>query len=806
MKDANEWLAQMVKSLRQKGSEGNHPKIKLVKQGYGRLRLNRAVDRNVLCLNGKVYSTGLGTHAESIIEISLPRPGQRLTGLAGVDDNDYTRVNSTPLVFSVVAGGKEVWNSGPQAVDSTPAVINADLGGEREVTLKVSGNFKGGHADWADLKVILDDGSSVTLGSPVEQCGGFSFSYGGHPSGEFLKQWKLDEVKPSVQEDFTLHQLARTDPATGLKVIIEIKEYEKFPVVEWTVRFKNEGSKDSLILEDIKSLDLMFPNDDALLHYHTGDYCAQDGYEPHQASLSPGADLKFAPNGGRPTDKAWPYYNIECENGKKGLILVVGWAGQWASQFKGGENHVRITAGQELTHFKLHPGEEARTPLSVLLFWRGDKTHSHNLWRRWMMACNMPRLDGKLPVPLLPAYTGRWFEELAKATTETQIAFIDRYLDEGIKLDYWWMDAGWYPCGSGWWNTGTWEPDFKRFPKGLREVSDYAHSKKIGTILWFEPERANEGTWLWEKHPEWLLKSDREASRLLNLGDPEALKWTIEHISDQIVKEGIDLYRQDFNMPPLDYWRSADALDRQGMTEMRHVEGYLAFWKELRRRFPGMLIDSCASGGRRNDLETMRLSVPFHKTDYDYADNSTKQAFHHTLALWFPYFGAYVLPVDDVDTYAFRSSIAPMTLLTYDLRRRDIDWSKLRKLCEEWRKVVATEYFYGDYYPLTKFNRAEDLWIGWQFHRPDTGVGIVQAFRRKDSPFESARFKLQGLDPEATYLVTDMDSPEKADSIKGKELLENGLHVAMKNAPQAALVIYRRKSLASHRDAEAEGC
>ncbi len=151
------------------------------------------------------------------------------------------------------------------------------------------------------------------------------------------------------------------------------------------------------------------------------------------------------------------------------------------------------------------------------------------------------------------------------------------------------------------------------------------------------------------------------------------------------------------------------------------------------KRFPNMLIDSCASGGRRNDLETMRLSVPLHKTDYDYADLPTKQAFHHSLSSWLPYYGAYVLPVDTVDVYAFRSALAPMTMLAYDLRRRDVDWRPLKQLTEEWRRITGAGYFYGDYYPLTPYNRDDTQWIAWQFHRPDLGTGLVQAFRRKNS-------------------------------------------------------------------------
>ena len=38
---------------------------------------------------------------------------------------------------------------------------------------------------------------------------------------------------------------------------------------------------------------------------------------------------------------------------------------------------------------------------------------------------------------------------------------------------------------------------------------------------------------------------------LLNLGNPEARKWLTEHISRLIKEQGIDLYREDFNIDPL---------------------------------------------------------------------------------------------------------------------------------------------------------------------------------------------------------------------------------------------------------------
>ena len=108
-------------------------------------------------------------------------------------------------------------------------------------------------------------------------------------------------------------------------------------------------------------------------------------------------------------------------------------------------------------------------------------------------------------------------------------------------------------------------------------------------------------------------------------------------------------------MDPLGHWRKNDPPDRQGITENLHVQGYLAYWDELRRRHPNLIIDSCASGGRRNDLETLRRAVPLHPTDYNYSHLAAKQAFHLSLFQWIPYFGSNTMPIDTVDAYAFRS-------------------------------------------------------------------------------------------------------------------------------------------------------
>jgi alpha-galactosidase len=485
----------------------------------------------------------------------------------------------------------------------------------------------------------------------------FSFVYDGKSSSELLAHWEFKSGSRKLDEMRTKHILTWSDPQSRITVRCVAIEYDDSPAVEWTLYFKNEGNERSPLLKDIQALDAQFerePGDEFVLHGTKGDWCAPDSYQPFDKKLEPGTTQRFAPFGGRPTNAAFPYYNLQSPVG--GILLAIGWPGQWASSFvRDQERGLRITAGQEVLSASLKPGEEIRSPLIAMVFWQGsDVVRAQNLWRGWMVAHNLPRTaDGKLPPTQIVACSSHQFKEMTQANEENQKLFVDRYLEEGMKLDYWWMDAGWYPCNGEWVNTGTWEPDRTRFPNGLRAVSDHARAKGIKTIVWFEPERVGDpDSWLAKEHPEWLLSKKAETpaapkgggfgsgpGSLLNLGNDEARNWLIDHVDRTLREQGIDLYRQDFNMDPLPFWWGADSPERQGMTENLYVQGYLAYWDALRQRHPDLRIDSCASGGRRDDLETLRRAVPLIRSDHLFEPTS-QQNHHFAFASWIPYHGA----------------------------------------------------------------------------------------------------------------------------------------------------------------------
>jgi len=763
----------------------------IVLENHGPVQMNSRAGAP-LKIGDAEYAHGLYCHAVSRVVVRLPSAGKTFTSVVGVDSH----AGGGSIVFSVTVGGKEAFNSGVRRISDPGLPIRVDLGGATQFTLEVGDAGDGiscDQADWADAMVALESGDVIRLGdmpfgsehSALTADPPFSFSYDGRPSAEILKTWEIQRASRNLDSSRIERTVTYTDPKTGLIVRCVGIEYLDFPTVEWTVYFRNAGAEDTPVLSDIQALDMHLKSSgqgDFILHHHTGTLVSAHDFEPHETPLKARESMRFAPPGGRPLGTVFPYFNVECEN--QGVIVVVGWPGQWAAQFTRDEAlGLDIRAGQELTHLRLHPGEEVRTPLIVLQFWQGDRIRSQNIWRRWMLAHNLPRYAGKLPDPQMPAVSGNQFPGLL-CNEKDEILYLDRYAEEGIRLDYWWMDAGWYPNKGDWTSTGTWEVDASRFPHGLRAVTDHAHAQGVKSIVWFEPERVTPGSWLYENHPEWLLGKDGE-QKLLDLGNPQAREWLTNHFDRLITEQGIDAYRQDFNIDPLPYWRANDAEDRRGITENRYVTGYLAFWDELRRRHPNMLIDSCASGGHRNDLETMRRSVPLLRSDY-ILDPIGEQGHTYGLAFWLPYYGTGFI---DFDTYIFRSTMCPNTTLSCDARRKDLDWDLLRRLTAQWRQVA--HYYFGDYYPLTRYSLDSDQWMAWQFDRPDLGEGMMQAFRRPESPYESARFKLRGLIPDADYQVTNLDIGDSL-TMSGSEMTERGLSLVLKNQPDSVIIVYKR--------------
>jgi alpha-galactosidase len=294
--------------------------------------------------------------------------------------------------------------------------------------------------------------------------------------------------------------------------------------------------------------------------------------------------------------------------------------------------------------------------------------------------------------------------------------------------------------------------------------------------VWCQPERVSPGTWPYELHPQWLLGPDG-GDKLLNFGNPEAWQWAVEHFTRLIQDQGIDIYRQDMNIDPVGFWRTNDGPDRQGITEINHVNGYLAYLDAPLLRTPGLRIDHF-----RIDLETLRRAAPLILgIDFEPVGD---QCHNYRLSSWLPWHG---LCSRIIATYDFRSMMCPAIVSGWDLRRQDLDYSLARRLVHEWEQIAVN--YLGDFYPLTPYSLQNDTWMAWQFDRPESGEGIVQAFRRRDNTEKSRTFKLQGLNPQTQYTIMDFDR-HTTRTVAGRELAEHGLTIHLSKQPDAAVIAY----------------
>jgi alpha-galactosidase len=749
-------------------------------------------------IGDKEYSRGLYCHAISKVEVRLPGPGKNFTTVVGLDHNDDTARGKGSVVFTVKVKDKVAFQSEVMRFGTPGREVNVDLAGSDTFTLEIGDAGDGigwDQSDWADAKATLADGKELWLGDmplrdrrseqgppPIQRTSALpiSFVYDGHSSDELLAVWPKKSARKKLDSSRTQHTLTWTDPRTRLEVRCVAVEYSDFPVAEWTVFFKNTGQADTPILENLQALDARFErgtDDEFTLHGNKGDWCAPQSYEPYHRTLGPRASSSFAPDGGRPTNgpRGWPYFNLQMPGG--GLIFAIGWPGQWACSFiRDDQRRLRTVAGQQVTHLFLKPGEEIRTPLIAAFFWKGtDTVRAQNLWRRWFLAHNIPRINGRPPPTMMQMQCYRTFE---KGGEKDLYDTVEEFNQNGIAVDLCWRDAGWYPCKGSWPNTGTWEIDSARYPHGFRPFSDWVHAQGKKFIVWFEPERVGDKeSWLAKNHPDWIL-----GGNLLNLGNPDAWHWLVDHIDGMLREQGIDYYRQDFNMDPLPNWRANDTPNRQGMTEMKHVIGYLAFWDELHRRHPGLLIDSCSSGGRRNDLETLRRAVPLLRSDFQFGHEATMPNQGHTYGIssWIPYYGSGCA---FTDPYSARSYIMPCS--GYG------GTNAATKLAYEECRSVAP-FMLGDYYPLTPYSIQPTDWIAWQFDRPDLGGGVVQVFRRDKNESPMQVLRLTGLVPAAKYEITDHDGGAPK-TMSGKELMETGLPVEIRNQPGSAVIFYKKR-------------
>lgn len=635
----------------------------------------------------------------------------------------------------------------------------------------------------------------------------FSFLYDGVPFAELPKTVAEHPDGDGWVRDYRLED--------GLHITHVLTRYAEFGAWEWVTWFSHEGTRDSGRLTELLDADILLPlekderppkgflppDGTARLCYSRGAADYRQGFRVEAQPMLPGDRYTFSPQGGRSSTEYLPFFDL-CR-GDRGYIAAVGWTGQWHCSFSRGEEGVRLRAGIVGAEFYLHPGERIRTASLLLLPYENGQEEAHNRLRRLLRQnfCPLGQPGRPTEIPLSHVFWGG-------LSSRRMLDNLHRFREQELGFECMWIDAGWYgssPYGCpdehdyGWsQNTGEWCVNRASHPDGLLEVRRAAGEAGMRFLLWMEPERCVESAAPVQQHPDWFI-SGRDLGFdihcLLDLGNDEARQYAIETVSGLIESLHIDIYRQDSNLDWLPFWNKKDEEGRRGLTQIKHIMGLYAFWDALIERFPHLLIDNCAGGGNRLDMEMLRRSVPMWRSDYQCTFNhepEVTQAQNAAIAWWLPYTGtgAGCLTGDD---YRTRSAYAPGLTVNYwgyeawaDFDPSAAAW--VRRTNAEYKRVRP--YLSADYYPLTMPTAEDSGWAVSQYHRPENGDGVLLAFRRSRAVCDRARLRLHGLKPEMLYCFTDEDSGQQFVK-SGRELAESGLSLEIAQPRTSRLLFYR---------------
>ena len=649
----------------------------------------------------------------------------------------------------------------------------------QEMTVTAAERAKG--RDWYETNILYAGTNGV---APA-----YDFSVDGVRLSRSLDQWTFSPGEESevgaVRRGGKTAYITLTNEKQTLTATVEAAWYEDDAACEWTVTVENAGAKNSGVISEFYALRAELPVADADVYCSRGsdNNAADFTLLKAKQTVSP---LRIACEDGRSTGEFLPYFNLSGKQG--GAVLGVGWTGLWAATFQtrwGGKTRAEVKQ-KELVAY-LEPGEAVRSPLVSLRFYGGaNPVKGFNAFRDWVKDCvypeNAPAVQNNMDILFV-----------SSTRTAAEIFYDLNNLDKTVltAVDNFWMDAGWYSgCEDDWADgVGNWMTGEERFPEGIKAISDYAAAYDTGLVLWYEPERLTNRSYLYSvgsEHDRWLVDLAPDAAAndhvMWNLAEPEARDFLTRYISDSLTANGVTVYRQDFNYSPAKYWEYADKNyygRRKGVAENHYITNLYTYLDTILTEHPGMLMDNCASGGKRLDLEMARRSVPMWRSDYNCDQTRpdllmATQAHTYALSFWLPISGTFI---NFGSEYGLRSSIMPIlqTPMSTPL-------SVLTAYAEE-RTDQQKQFF-----PVAFGGVDEEGVTAMQYG--DAQSGCLLFYHHAKAPAGETALTFSGLTPDARYTVWSVDTPEQTLTLTGAALMRGEYTLTQPEGEKAFVIRY----------------
>ncbi|MGW4115471.1 alpha-galactosidase [Actinosynnema sp. NPDC004786] len=151
---------------------------------------------------------------------------------------------------------------------------------------------------------------------------------------------------------------------------------------------------------------------------------------------------------------------------------------------------------------------------------------------------------------------------------------------------------------------GDWHVDEQVWPDGLHPLADHVRSLGLEFGLWVEPEMVSADSDLLRAHPDWVLATGGRRPPLvrgqyvLDLTRREAWEHVLARLDALVDEYRLAYLKWDHNRDLVD---AGDSRTGRAAVHAQTLAVYRLL-DELRRRHPGLEVESCSSGGSRVDL------------------------------------------------------------------------------------------------------------------------------------------------------------------------------------------------------------
>ncbi|MHB1485125.1 MAG: glycoside hydrolase family 36 protein [Saccharofermentanales bacterium] len=419
-----------------------------------------------------------------------------------------------------------------------------------------------------------------------------------------------------ILEKQTKNELIFFNDKKTMQLTQKIESIDTTVVISCSIQ--NIGCDVSLVINKLEPLNLVFdvPHE-KFKHIYANGGTSENFYPPEafrtfeysRVSAYYPADGKLqieSECNGRSSNLHLPIliFLIDFGDETEGFFCGMEWSGLWYITSENiGTERCTIKAGVKVNDLVLSPGEILRLPKVHIGFFKGRADEATNHIRKYLNNHICPKYQDK---PVIPPVT---YDHWAHIWGDYNCDFLKkqalRAAQVGVEIFV--LDAAWFTGGfpSG---VGNWEiVDKDKFPNGIEELRDYVEDLGMGFGLWFEVERVATGTKLYDEHPDWHIKNH------LNLAKKDVQDYIIRIISDYIEKLNLVWIRWDYNIDPIEFWMAADPSLK---IQFAYMEGLYRVLDGLIAKYPRLMIEGCASGGRRIDIGTIRRSHTFWISDH----------------------------------------------------------------------------------------------------------------------------------------------------------------------------------------------